>query len=131
MLQRYLYRIMDQIFVIDDDSISNFLVEKLLVKLNFCKEVKIFTNGLEAYRHLLVSEKLPSLIFLDIDMPVMDGYEFINQLKKSGLDKKIPVLVFTNFNREEEKLSLLGNFKVVQKPLTLEKMQMLFPATAF
>ncbi|WP_028981625.1 response regulator [Sporocytophaga myxococcoides] len=122
---------MDQIFVIDDDSISNFLVEKLLLKLKFCKEVKIFTNGLEAYRHLLVSEKLPSLIFLDIDMPVMDGYEFINQLKKSGLDKKIPVLVFTNFNREEEKLSLLGDFKVVQKPLTLEKMQLLFPATAF
>lgn len=73
------------IWVIDDDPIFTFLTQTQLTELYSHVSVQTFANGHEAYEELkkLITEDndLPDLILLDINMPVMDGWEFIEEYK--------------------------------------------------
>lgn len=73
------------IWVIDDDPIFTFLTETQLSELYSHVNVHSFSNGHEAYEELIkrITEEadLPDLILLDINMPVMDGWEFIEEYK--------------------------------------------------
>lgn len=73
------------IWVIDDDPIFTFLTETQLSELYSHVKVHSFSNGHEAYEELKkrITEEadLPDLILLDINMPVMDGWEFIEEYK--------------------------------------------------
>jgi CheY-like chemotaxis protein len=118
------------VLLVDDDMIANHLHEQLIKKHNIANQVFIKTNGKEAYdfiKHRYHKGKsLPSLIILDIDMPVKNGFEFLAELLNSNLlaVKNIPLAVLTNSTHPEdiEKIHALGNFVYVTKPLTKEKM---------
>jgi CheY-like chemotaxis protein len=72
-------------------------------------------------------KSLPSLIILDIDMPVQNGFEFLTELLNSDLlaVKNIPLAVLTNSSHIEdmEKIRKFGDFVYVSKPLTDKKLQ--------
>lgn len=59
-------------------------------------------NGEEAVTYLTNSSALPSLVVLDLNMPVMDGKEVLQWMKNSEEYKEIPVMVFTTSSREED-----------------------------
>ncbi|PCJ67338.1 MAG: response regulator [Bacteroidetes bacterium] len=65
------------IFLVDDDPIQNMLTSQLLEMTNKDIEYKIFNNGKEVIEGLEAGI-LPSIILLDINMPIMDGWEFLN-----------------------------------------------------
>ncbi len=76
----------NDVMVVDDDKIYHFILKKLLKKTNIAVTPHFFENGLEAIEGLKTKEKsvedLPDLILLDINMPVMDGWQFLEEYKK-------------------------------------------------
>ncbi len=86
------------IWVIDDDPIFTFLTEAQLTDLYSHITVRSDANGQEAYEALKMciaeEQDLPELILLDINMPVMDGWEFIDQYKALMGDFDQQVFVF-------------------------------------
>jgi response regulator RpfG family c-di-GMP phosphodiesterase len=74
------------ICIIDDDDIYTFLLKKTLVKSNICSNIKSFDNGLaglEGIKTMIENKELtPDLILLDINMPLFDGWEFLEEFKK-------------------------------------------------
>ena len=79
-------RKLNHILLIDDDTINNFINEKLLKKLNIANKISVALNGEEALNFLkqicVEVNECPELILLDINMPVMDGFEFLEEFEK-------------------------------------------------
>ncbi|WP_462264749.1 response regulator [Mucilaginibacter sp.] len=80
------------VFLIDDDQTFVFLTKKIMQSLPYTLQIREFTDGLQAIEylkaHVQQRDLLPDLIFLDLSMPVMDGWEFID-----GYNHLQPLLV--------------------------------------
>ncbi len=76
-----------KILLVEDDSITIMVCERIMKMMDFSETIQSFENGQEAinfYKQLLVSPSLdvPELIFLDINMPVMNGWDFLGEFEK-------------------------------------------------
>jgi len=89
------------IMLVDDDDTTNYLNQRLLEGLNAAEKILVMKDGEEALNYLMKScdgenneqYPCPQLIFMDIKMPVMDGFEFLEAYKKSDLSKKQDVII--------------------------------------
>jgi CheY-like chemotaxis protein len=85
-------------FIIDDSDVNNYYTEDLLSEYEFTNSVKVFLNATDALNELLLrldqKIKLPDVIFLDVRMPEMDGFEFIDELEQQLNDRNFPSRVF-------------------------------------
>ena len=121
----------ERILLVDDDNITNFLNVRLIKKLNPDSEIKIANNGEEAlaYLHETKSKHItnPPLIFLDINMPVMNGLDFINTFKNNQSWSRKPVIIVLSSSNNNKDIQQLQDSKIVSdflvKPLTAEKVQ--------
>jgi CheY-like chemotaxis protein len=115
----------DNVLLIDDDPISNFLTDKALRELNIANQIHISLNGRKAIIFLkefyLKHKLIPELILLDINMPVMDGFEFLQEFEMEGFEQKIRtrVMMLSNIFREKdiEVLNKLSCEHYLRKPL--------------
>src|SRR6267154_716753 len=85
---------MKTILVVEDDLSMRWLL-KYILRDKY--EIIIKSNGLEAFSWLSV-QNVPDLIISDIKMPVMDGFELLENLAISGLFKNIPIIMLTGFD---------------------------------
>ncbi|WP_010232099.1 response regulator [Gillisia marina] len=117
------------ILLIDDDEAVNFIHNRVIQKSGCAKEVAISRNGQEAIDFLttMVDGKYPQpdLIFLDINMPVMNGWEFLEEytkLEKEQKGKEIIVMLTTSLNPDDKELARkAGNIDDFHsKPLSVE-----------
>jgi CheY-like chemotaxis protein len=90
------------ILLVDDDETTNYVNHRTLQRTQVAREIKIFTNGEAALQYLQAAacapgekgtEVCPDLIFLDIKMPLMDGFEFLEAYKTLGLNKTVPTKI--------------------------------------
>ncbi len=87
-----------RILLIDDDRIYQFAARKTIEATGFADNIVIYSNGEDAINYLKRSIKdetsLPDVIFLDVNMPVMNGWEFLEEYSaiKQGLIK--PVIIY-------------------------------------
>lgn len=90
------------VLLVDDDEASNFLHKRFLRKTGKVEEIQVAYNGLNALEILesraRKQEPLPDLIFLDLNMPVMTGWEFINAYKNAKYlkDQELSIYVLTS-----------------------------------
>jgi CheY-like chemotaxis protein len=97
------------IWVVDDDAIYQTIIHKLIQKSGVFSALSSFINGKEAITALNNSlendDSLPDIILLDINMPVMDGWEFMEEIKriKSKINKKIIIYIVSSSIALEDK----------------------------
>lgn len=101
------------IMVVDDDSDIRESVRDLLESKGY--DVLTAANGLEALAQLQKGAR-PALILLDLMMPVMDGYQFVAEQRKSATFGQIPILVVTANMRSGQNAASIGANGYVQKP---------------
>jgi CheY-like chemotaxis protein len=110
-----------KIIQIDDDFINNMANERLMRKLGLSFEITNFLDPTEALKYLETTEEHFDLILLDINMPRINGWEFLNRFEL--LNKKYPIVMLTssmdpNDQKRANASPLLSGFYV--KPLSKE-----------
>ncbi|MDF7812944.1 response regulator [Hymenobacter sp. YC55] len=118
------------VLLVDDDSTTNFLNELMLRKMAVADKLLIARNGKEALDVLLEhcenpDSSCPMLVFLDIKMPVMNGFEFLEvyaQLPWAQQRNTVIVILTTSLHdRDTERAQRLHVADFISKPLTSEK----------
>ncbi|MEQ8364865.1 MAG: response regulator [Cyclobacteriaceae bacterium] len=112
----------DRVFLVDDDRIFLSLAKLVLQSVFTEADIVIAKNGLEGLKNL--EEKLPNLLFLDINMPVMDGWEFLTELGKQPGDPPFQIIITSSSVDPEDRQRAEGHPLVngfIEKPITKEK----------
>jgi CheY-like chemotaxis protein len=95
---------MKTVFLIDDDSDDREIFEESLLSLDTAVKYEEAKNGAEAFERLnSVAFQKPDLIFLDLNMPVMDGRQFLKHIKQDENFKDIPVIIYSTSSNEADK----------------------------
>jgi len=92
------------ILLVDDDEINNFISIKLIKKALLSTEIVACLNGKFAIEQLLEmqkkgAEKLPDYILLDINMPIMNGWEFLDEYIRLNIDPVGKTKIFIRFQQ--------------------------------
>ena len=131
---------MSKIFIIDDDTISSFIAQSTIEQMSNKLETHIFENSRQALDYLQehcltesgntllpVQDCFPQLIFLDLKMPGMDGYEFLAELNKmAGVQPRhtsVIILSSSPYYRERDKIDEFNFLGYIEKPVTQGKIQ--------
>ncbi len=124
------------VLLVDDDEINNFISIKLIKKALLNTEIMACLNGKFAIDQLYEIQKkdpakLPDYILLDINMPIMNGWEFLDEYKRLNIDPqgktKIYIIsssVFSNDINKARSYPLVKDF--ISKPLNVDKIVELF-----
>lgn len=119
-----------EVFIIDDDR-TICLIHKYLLKLVHQKEPAIYTNALKALELIAnKNEEDKFLIYLDINMPEIDGWDFIKRLENFSNPTRFLVVIVTSSvdeldKKKAKKYELVKGY--VEKPLTKSKLKYLSP----
>ncbi|SEL12832.1 Response regulator receiver domain-containing protein [Aquimarina amphilecti] len=116
--------------VIDDDPIFVFGIKKVMQLIDFCEGIMVFKNGQEALNNLgaIISakEKLPDIILLDLNMPILDGWQFLDEFIKIPCEKEILIYVVSSSVDPEDVLkakSYEGVSDYIVKPISVSKLK--------
>lgn len=118
------------LLLVDDDEIFTFMTKRIIEKTHLAEQIKIFENGKEAIDFLKYAadtpELLPEIIFLDLSMPVMDGWGFLEEYiqLKPRFGKKITLYIISSSvspkdHERAKNYSDVSDFII--KPMTKEK----------
>ncbi|WP_035672089.1 response regulator [Flavobacterium sp. 83] len=97
------------IWVVDDDAIYQIIVNKIILRSEMFSTIFSFKNGkdaIDALRNTIENTgEFPDIILLDINMPIMDGWEFMEEMEliKSQLNKKINIYIVSSSIAIEDK----------------------------
>lgn len=124
------------VMLVDDNEIDNFINQKMLEGCSFAGRVYVHTTGKSALEFLQNIERnadfprelRPQVIFLDINMPIMDGFQFVEEFEKLKLDTregvKIMMLTSSINPMDQERSSHVQSITgFMNKPLTREHLE--------
>lgn len=113
---------MNKLFLIDDDEDDQSFLKDAIASVNPLLHCETALNGKIALEKLKDGSSLPDLIFLDLNMPIMNGFDFLIQIKKENALSKIPVGIFTTSNiiQDKELTKELGARFFITKPIDFQ-----------
>lgn len=110
----------NKILVVEDDQDIRDALRDGLEMMGY--QVHTSSNGKEALAYLAQVQDYPCLIFLDLMMPIMDGWEFRTHQSADPRFSKIPVVVITANGNAKQKAEQMGASVGLQKPLEFERL---------
>ena len=126
------------VLLIDDNELDNFINQKVIEGSSFSERIYTTTSGLSALEFLKnlyvdkskLEEMRPQVIFVDINMPLMDGFQFIEQFFKlpKELTSKSKLVILTSSFNPADKLTahkIDPNITFLNKPLTGESLRLI------
>ncbi|TDE30322.1 MULTISPECIES: response regulator [Flavobacterium] len=119
-------------YIIDDDKLTVKLMSILISKNKFCEEIESFNNAQFAIDKLKEnwndSEILPDAILLDLNMPVMDGWQFLDEFIHLPIKKEISIFIMTS-SIDPADIEMAKKYDVIKdyimKPITAQKLDTL------
>ncbi len=119
-----------KMFLVDDDDTFIYISQKIIAKTELVQEINAFENGLTALSFFKDNKDnkalLPELLFLDLSMPVMDGWEFLDEFEKINIENKKDITIYIcsssispNDLIRTKKYDTVKDFII--KPITQEK----------
>ena len=116
--------------IIDDDPIFVFGLKKMMQLANFCESLMIFRNGEEAMKNLTsiieLGNNIPDVILLDLNMPVMDGWQFLDEFVKIDSHKLITIYIVSSSIDPADKDRVKNYLNVsnfIIKPISIENLK--------
>ncbi len=129
----------DLVLLVDDNDTDNFISKRIIELTKFAKRIEIKNSGKSALQYLENAKdddyKLPDLIFLDINMPIVDGFVFLYEFEKFPIHvrNKCKVIILSSSDNKRDIDRIVDNqyvVKFITKPLTddiLKEVGTLFP----
>lgn len=122
----------NRVLIIDDNDLDNFINQKILESSLFAKNIYINTSGTSALEFLrnmntvgneLPDKVFPEVIFVDINMPLMDGFQFINNLLRMDIEalKHSKIVILTTSLNPSDRIKaqeISDEILFMNKPLT-------------
>ena len=112
------------IMLIDDDSVNNFVNKRLLLRYDKSLNIQAYESGQEALKELILPDAShPDLILLDLNMPEMNGWHFLQEYMKYKFDKTRVFLLTSSIDfRDKEKSQTFPVIEgFISKPLDQSK----------
>jgi CheY-like chemotaxis protein len=122
-------------YIVDDDSIYVYSIKKLIGLRSFCNQVISFPNGADALQALkdanISGLGMPQIILLDINMPIMDGWDFLHEFEKLQPTLSAEVIIYMVSSSPDDRdvkrameTGLVKNY--MAKPMTLSRLAEIF-----
>lgn len=108
-----------KILVIDDSTTNIVLLEAVLKERGY--QIETALNAREAF--LRIEKQIPDLILLDLLMPKVSGFDFLEELRKNEKTRKTPVIVISAINTDDENARRIENLEAVdfiRKPIDIQ-----------
>jgi len=117
--------------LIDDNYIDNFVTRKILESGNFVEEIVVRQSPGDAIEALKIGAVTPDVIFLDIRMPMMSGFEFLEEYDKLSIANKENIKIYmlsSSLDPTDMKQSVLNKYisNYIHKPITHKALDDLF-----
>ncbi len=130
MILKYKMEKLNNIMIIDDDEIFHLIFSDIIVMADVTRKISSFLSAEESLNYLNTTDNLPELIFLDINMPGLDGWDFLNEFAKlsDNIKNKVKIVMLSSSIFEEDRIKAQKNKYVadfVVKPIDVEKVQTL------
>ncbi|WP_276166091.1 response regulator [Zobellia alginiliquefaciens] len=115
------------LFLADDDTEDRELFVEALSEINMPTKVTEFDNGVDLMDDLFSKSPLPDAIFLDLNMPLMNGFECLTDIRNFPRFKDIKVIVYSTSYRQREvnQLQTDGANQYIQKPSSFEDLKIM------
>ena len=112
-----------QILLVDDDEDDQLIFLNVVEKLNPALRCSTAWNGIDALKRLRSRDPLPEMIFLDLNMPLMNGQQFLIEVGKEIRFSDIPIIVLSTSSHlpSQEKALQLGAWYFLTKPSSLSE----------
>ncbi|RYU93439.1 response regulator [Emticicia agri] len=110
--------VFSNILLIDDDDDDQEIFLMALQQISSTITYNYYNSAREALAQLAVSKQLPEVIFLDLNMPLMSGQEFLFHIKQNQVLAPIPVIIFSTASDDATKVLTkdLGAYDFITKP---------------
>lgn len=110
------------IFLVEDDEDDQFFFIDAMSKVENATLYAVANNGKEALDKLEHSVLLPDIIFMDINMHVMDGMECLTKIMENPLFNHIPIIMLTTSTAQRELSRTMGAKAFIKKPWDVQKL---------
>lgn len=117
----------DRVMLVDDNDTDNFISKRIIEITKFARNVEVKNSGKAALDYLKENEgdvdMIPSVIFLDINMPIVDGFVFLYEFEKFSemIRNKSKVIILSSSDNKRDIDKIVNNnyvIKFITKPLT-------------
>ena len=118
-----------RIVAVDDSNVVLKTLKNMLDKEEY--DLHAFSTGTRALEYLVQKDKIPDLIILDIEMPIMSGYDVLDRIKKTPYLRRVPVIFLTSNNQKKEVMKAVTDgvkdymVKPIEKDVLLKKIHSL------
>lgn len=114
------------VYLVDDDEDDRLFFEEALSEISQSTEIFSFSNGVDLMANLFGKmERLPDILFIDLNMPLMNGEECIEDIRSEGRFDEIPIIVYSTVCDDVQLQNLIdiGANHYLQKPNTFTELK--------